>query len=247
MRNLTPNILLMSILIIFSMDLRAQTPKAESGSKSKSTPTTQSSKPIESTPPFIPTKVKKIPPATPTNVGPEKNKLAKSVHAIFNIKWGKTGKKISKIKVKLFHRRTPITVKNFTDLAEGRKSYKVKSVPKKGKYYDNLIFHRIIRGFMIQGGDRNGGPGYKFADEFHPALKHNQPGMFSMANAGKNTNGSQFFITVAPQPHLDNRHTIFGKVVEGIEDIIKISKERTDRLDRPKYPVTIQSLTIERK
>ncbi len=179
------------------------------------------------------------------------NKNAKKVFAIFNIKWGKEAKKSSLIKIKLFHRRAPKTVNNFTDLAEGKKPYKVKGIHKTGRFYDGLVFHRVIRGFMIQSGDPlgkgTGGPGYKFNDEFDPALKHNQPGILSMANAGKNTNGSQFFITVSPQSHLDNKHTVFGKVVEGINDVIKISKEKTNRLDQPKYPIKLESVEITRE
>ncbi len=119
------------------------------------------------------------------------------------------------IKIELFEDKAPITTKNFIDLAQ------------KG-YYDGLTFHRVIRGFMIQGGDPKGdgtgGPGYNINDEFHPDLKHDSAGILSMANAGPNTGGSQFFITEAPQPHLDGRHSIFGKVIEGMDIVTKIQQ-----------------------
>ena len=114
------------------------------------------------------------------------------------------------IKIELFDDKTPKTVQNFETLCEKN-------------YYDGLTFHRVIPNFMVQGGcpegTGTGGPGYKFEDEFHPNLKHDGPGVLSMANAGPNTNGSQFFITHEAQPHLDNRHSVFGKVIEG-QDVV---------------------------
>src|ERR1041384_6954649 len=141
-------------------------------------------------------------------------------------------------KIELFEDKAPITTKNFIDLAE------------KG-FYDGTIFHRVIDGFMIQGGDPTGtgrgGPGYKFADEFHPQLKHTSEGILSMANAGPNTNGSQFFITLAPTPHLDNRHAVFGKVTEGMDVVRKIGKTKTSKpADRPVVDVVMNKVTIER-
>ena len=156
------------------------------------------------------------------------------------------------IVVKLLEKEAPKTVANFVGLAEGTKEFTNEMTGKKEKrpYYDGLGFHRVIPDFMIQGGcprgDGRGGPGYAFGDEFHPSLKHSSKGKLSMANAGPNTNGSQFFLTVAPTPWLDNRHTIFGEVVEGQDVADKISKLPRDGNDRPRTPVTINKLKIER-
>lgn len=155
------------------------------------------------------------------------------------------------IVVRLFETEAPKTVANFVGLAEGTKEFTNEKTGKKENrpFYDGLIFHRVIPQFMIQGGcpqgSGMGGPGYKFADEFHPSLKHSKAGFLSMANAGPNTNGSQFFITVAATPWLDNRHTIFGEVVEGQDVANKISNVPRDSSDRPRTPVTIQKLRIE--
>jgi peptidyl-prolyl cis-trans isomerase A (cyclophilin A) len=155
--------------------------------------------------------------------------------------------------VELFETKTPKTVANFTGLAEGTKEWKH---PKTGEkhtatpFYDGIIFHRVIGGFMIQGGDPlgqgHGGPGYQFEDEFHPDLRHDRKGILSMANAGPNTNGSQFFITLGPTPHLDRRHSVFGAVTSGLDVVEKIGLVKTDRSDRPVTPVTIKKVTIER-
>jgi peptidyl-prolyl cis-trans isomerase A (cyclophilin A) len=155
-------------------------------------------------------------------------------------------------KVRLFDEQTPNTVANFVGLAEGTKEW---THPRTGaamtqRYYDGTIFHRVIDGFMIQGGDPLGqgigGPGYEFADEFHPSLRHDRAGILSMANRGPNTNGSQFFITLAATPHLDGRHSVFGEVIEGMDVVRRIGRTPTGRMDRPVKDVVIQSVTIER-
>jgi peptidyl-prolyl cis-trans isomerase A (cyclophilin A) len=155
--------------------------------------------------------------------------------------------------VRLFEEEVPNTVANFVGLAEGSKEFTDPTGGQKVKrpYYDGLIFHRVIDGFMIQGGDPlgtgTGGPGYKFGDEFSPTLRHSKPGILSMANAGPNTNGSQFFITLAATPWLDNKHSVFGEVVEGLDVVQKIGKMPTSKPgDRPLKAITIQSVKIVR-
>jgi len=152
---------------------------------------------------------------------------------------------LGEFEIELFAKECPETVWNFVNLAEGRQE-----TEKKGPFYDGLIFHRVIEGFMIQGGCPEGigrgGPGYKFQDECQPTLKHSGPGILSMANAGPNTNGSQFFITLVPTPHLDGRHTVFGKVVSGMDVVNKIGRTPTGRMDRPVEDVKILKVTIIR-
>ena len=151
----------------------------------------------------------------------------KTYHATFNTAKGP-------IKIKLFAKEAPITVNNFVFLA-------------KNGFYDGTTFHRVIPGFMAQGGDPTGtgtgGPGYKIKDEFHPQLRHTKAGLLSMANAGPNTGGSQFFITYGRTPHLDNRHAIFGEVVEGLENATSISERDPMRARQPGD--TIESVVIE--
>ena len=156
--------------------------------------------------------------------------------------------------IRLFDAEVPATVANFVGLAEGTKEWTDPRSNRKVRqpYYDGVIFHRIIDSFMIQGGDPLGqgigGPGYTFADEFHPKARHGKAGMLSMANRGPNTNGGQFFITLAPTPHLDDRHTVFGEVVEGMDVVKKIGSTATSKPgDRPLKPITIQTVTIEKK
>jgi len=154
--------------------------------------------------------------------------------------------------VRLFDKEAPKTVDNFVGLAAGTKEWKDPATgqPRKSPFYDGIVFHRVINGFMIQGGDPlgqgTGGPGYKFGDEFHPTRRHERAGILSMANAGPNTNGSQFFITLGPTPHLDNRHSVFGEVVKGLDVVQRIGNVPTGPQDRPLKPVVMNHVTIER-
>ena len=155
--------------------------------------------------------------------------------------------------IRLFDQEAPETVANFVGLAEGTKEWTHPGTQKKmtdTPFYDGIVFHRVIDGFMIQGGDPLGqgigGPGYKFKDEFHPSLRHSKAGILSMANAGPNTNGSQFFITLGATPHLDNRHSVFGEVTEGMDVVRRIGSTPTGRQDRPVKEVVINSVKITR-
>jgi peptidyl-prolyl cis-trans isomerase A (cyclophilin A) len=155
-------------------------------------------------------------------------------------------------KVRLYDDKAPKTVANFVGLAEGTQEWTDPKTRQQVKrpFYDGLIFHRVIDGFMLQGGcpmgSGVGGPGYQFADEFGEGLKHDRPGLLSMANAGPHTNGSQFFVTLVPTPWLDNKHAIFGEVVEGMDVVQKIGKSQTGRNDRPTKDIVMNSVTIER-
>jgi peptidyl-prolyl cis-trans isomerase A (cyclophilin A) len=157
------------------------------------------------------------------------------------------------IEVRLFPDHAPKTVANFVGLAEGSKEWKD---PKTGKseakkLYDGTIFHRVISGFMLQGGDPlgrgTGGPGYEFGDEFHPELAFTKPYLLAMANAGPGTNGSQFFITVAPTTWLTNKHTIFGEVTDGTDVVDQIAEVETGPGDKPVKDVVLESVVIERR
>ena len=155
---------------------------------------------------------------------------------------------------RLFDVEVPKTVANFAGLAEGTIEWTDPRTGKKTKepYYNGTVFHRVIADFMIQGGDPlgqgTGGPGYKFADEFSSKLRHSKPGILSMANSGPNTNGGQFFITLVPTGWLDNKHSVFGEITEGMDVVNKIGKTATSKPgDRPVKPITINSVTIEKK
>ena len=156
------------------------------------------------------------------------------------------------IRINLFPDHAPKTVANFVGLATGEKSYTQPNASggDSGPFYDGSVFHRVISGFMLQGGDPTGtgrgGPGYQFADEFHPDLRFDRPYLLAMANAGPGTNGSQFFITVAPTPHLNRRHTIFGEVADAESRAVvdAIATTSTDRSDRPLTDVVIQRVEL---
>lgn len=170
-------------------------------------------------------------------------KKGKEMFALFETNKGN-------FKVKLFNDKAPKTVENFVGLAEGTKEWTDPKTGEKVKkpFYNGLTFHRIIPDFMVQAGcplgTGTGNPGYRFEDEFGPGLKHDKPGMLSMANAGPNTNGSQFFITVAPTPWLDGKHAIFGEVVEGMDVVLKISTSPRGPMDRPTEPIVMSKVTI---
>ncbi|ROT33532.1 peptidylprolyl isomerase [Micromonospora sp. HM5-17] len=174
--------------------------------------------------------------------------MAKAIYATLHTNAGA-------IRLELFPNHAPKTVRNFVELAEGTREYidPRTGQPGSGPYYDGTISHRVIAGFMIQMGDPTGtgrgGPGYTFADEFHPDLRFDRPYLVAMANAGPGTNGSQFFITVAPTPHLNNRHTIFGQVADeaSAKVVEAISKTPTGAMDRPLQDVVIERVVIERK
>ncbi|PCR92134.1 peptidylprolyl isomerase [Natrinema ejinorense] len=156
------------------------------------------------------------------------------------------------IEVELYDERAPRTVDNFVGLATGGKTW---TDPETGEeiegepLYDDVAFHRVIEDFMIQGGDPTetgrGGPGYQFDDEFHDELRHDDEGILSMANSGPDTNGSQFFITLAPQPHLDDRHAVFGKVTDGMDVVHEIGNVNTDANDQPKTDVVLESVDVD--
>ncbi len=155
--------------------------------------------------------------------------------------------------IQLFDSEAPNTVANFVGLAEGTTEWTDPRTRQKVKapYYNGTIFHRVIDGFMIQGGDPlgqgTGGPGYNFADEFHPTRRHDKAGVLSMANRGPNTNGGQFFITLAATPWLDDKHTVFGEVTSGLDVVKKIGATPTSKPgDRPLTPITVEKVTIEK-
>lgn len=152
---------------------------------------------------------------------------------------------LGSFEAELYAKECPETVWNFINLAEGRQE-----TSREGNFYDGLSFHRVIEGFVIQGGcpqgTGTGGPGYQFKDEFDPSLRHAGEGILSMANAGPNTNGSQFFVTLGPTPHLDDRHSVFGKVIKGIDVVNKIGSVKTAAGDQPTEPVVINKVIVQR-
>lgn len=199
----------------------------------ESTKTTETKKSTEAK------KAKETKKATDTKKGP-------AMFAIFETNKGN-------FKVKFFNDKAPKTVENFVGLAEGTKEWTDPKTGEKVKkpFYDGLTFHRVIKDFMIQGGcplgTGTGGPGYRFEDEFPAgAPKHDKPGILSMANAGPNTNGSQFFVTTIATPWLDGRHTVFGEVVEGMDVVHSIENSKTGPMDRPVEPVVIKHIQIIR-
>ena len=173
--------------------------------------------------------------------------MAEAVYATLHTNFGP-------IRLELFPNHAPKTVRNFVELAEGTKPYidPRTGQPGSGPYYDGTLSHRVISGFMIQGGDPTGtgrgGPGYTFADEFHPDLSFDRPYLLAMANAGPGTNGSQFFITVGPTPHLNRKHTIFGTVADqdSAKVVDAIATTSTGPGDRPREDVVIERVEIER-
>lgn len=155
------------------------------------------------------------------------------------------------IEIELFDERAPATVDNFVGLATGATSWEHPETSEEVEgepLYDDVLFHRVIEGFMIQTGDPlgtgRGGPGYTFDDEFHPELRHDGAGIVSMANRGPDTNGSQFFITLDATPHLDDRHAVFGKVVDGMDVVKAIGQVETDGNDRPVEDIVLESVDV---
>ena len=178
---------------------------------------------------------------------PEENQnLGKGLYAVLSTSLGD-------LICQLEEERTPETVANFVGLATGQKEYTDPRTNAKSTtpFYNGTIFHRIIKNFMVQAGDRLGqgvgGPGYRFKDEFHPELKHTGPGILSMANAGPGTNGSQFFITLVPTNWLDGKHTVFGKVVKGMDVLEKLGQVPTGPQDRPREETVLKEVRIFRE
>jgi peptidyl-prolyl cis-trans isomerase A (cyclophilin A) len=170
---------------------------------------------------------------------------------VSNVKGAKLHTSVGVIEIKLFSKEVPNTVGNFVGLAEGTIPWeKADGTPGQGALYNHVPFHRIIKGFMIQGGDPTGtgrgGPGYRFGDEFLKSLRHSKAGILSMANAGPGTNGCQFFITTVPTPHLDDRHSVFGEVTQGMDVLKKLEAVETDRNDRPLQAVYLERVEVLR-
>ena len=183
--------------------------------------------------------------AGPATAGEKEKSMAEPLYATLKTSLGV-------IVIRLYDDKAPKTVENFVGLASGTKEWTDPKTGEKVKrpLYNGTLFHRVIPGFMIQGGDPlgrgTGGPGYKFADEFNPDLRHNKAGILSMANSGPNTNGSQFFITLGPTPHLDNRHSVFGEVAQGQDVVVAIGNAPRGPNDRPLKDVVLQEVIISR-
>ena len=183
--------------------------------------------------------------AGPATAGEKEKTVAEPLYATLKTSLGV-------IVIRLYDDKAPKTVENFVGLASGTKEWTDPKTGEKVKrpLYNGTLFHRVIPGFMIQGGDPlgrgTGGPGYKFADEFNPDLRHNKAGILSMANSGPNTNGSQFFITLGPTPHLDNRHSVFGEVTQGQDVVAAIGNAPHGPNDRPLKDVVLQEVIISR-
>ena len=227
------------------------TPEAAPPATPTEKPTTPAETPAPSTEkPATTPPAETAKPAAPEKPAVSAEKYGPGVYAHFTTTHGN-------FIVRFFEKDAPLTVQNFVGLAEGKKQW---TDPRTNRlvrrpYYNNLTFHRIIPNFMIQGGDPTGtgfsGPGFKFNDEVSPKLKHDRPGIVSMANSGPNTNGGQFFITVAPYSSLDGKYSVFGEVVEGLDKVVAISKvpttgPRGDPQNKPLKPVIMKSVTIER-
>lgn len=246
MRRLSPTLIALPMALALSLSLSACDKAKDSGKSSSKTTTTAPTAPGASRP--------ATPPDTSQQVRPPKAEdLAEYVKDLPG-----SGKLMAKIvtnkgefNCELYEKQAPMTVANFVGLGRGLKPWRD---PKSGKvmttpFFNGVIFHRVIPDFMIQGGDPLGkgigGPGYKFADEFHPDLRHATGGMLSMANSGPGTNGSQFFITEGPTPHLDNRHTVFGKCAE-IDLVKQIARVPAGAGNRPLEEVRIERIDFSR-
>jgi peptidyl-prolyl cis-trans isomerase A (cyclophilin A) len=245
-RILSASVIVLGLAVSSPSYLSAQTttPATRRGAPPPAKPATPTTQAKPATPPArgttpaaAATPAAKLPPGTPPGT-----------YAIFVTSKGS-------FTARLFPEDAPKTVDNFIGLATGRKAWKD---PRTGAmvhrpYYNNVLFHRVIPQFMIQGGDPLGtgfgGPGYTFPDEISPKHRHNKPGILSMANSGPNTNGGQFFVTVAPYPSLDGHYSIFGEIVDGLENVVAISQVPRGMSgatkDRPLTPVTLRSVTIE--
>ena len=253
---------LSSVLLLAACEESKKTSSEEAPIKRGSTPEQQRPKPTPPTTPPPGASVNPPPPVTPpTPAGPLPMDTVRAPVAadlaeyLKNVKG--TGKLTATIETtmgtfhcELFEKDTPMTVANFVGLATGQKPYvDGQGQTQKGKpFYDGLGFHRVIPNFMIQGGDPlgtgTGGPGYKFASEIVPTLRHDRPGLLSMANAGPGTNGSQFFVTEIATPWLDGKHTVFGACKEG--DLVKKMTALSGPGDRPTKPITMTKVTISR-